>query len=152
MFTRLRMKTAELSCRKPRAYRRCHRLPFARIDDSVFVCQAEDGIRYLTVTGVQTCALPICIVCCCAARHGGLASTGKAVDLKSTGAQAPWGFESLALRHSIFLAILLVLVNQDLPRDDARVGRSPRDDRRRERLTLENRPIALRTNPRLTHR
>src|SRR2546430_10454913 len=22
--------------------------------------QAEDGIRYLTVTGVQTCALPIC--------------------------------------------------------------------------------------------
>src|SRR5207245_4639681 len=26
-------------------------------------------------------------------------STGKAVDLKSTGAQAPWGFESLALRH-----------------------------------------------------
>jgi len=43
-------------------------------------------------------------------------------------------------------------VNQDLPRDDAGVGRSPRDDRRRERLTLENRPIALRTNPRLTHR
>ncbi len=30
---------------------------------------------------------------------GGLASTGKAVDLKSTGAQVPWGFESLALRH-----------------------------------------------------
>src|SRR5205085_8972836 len=24
--------------------------------------QAEDGIRYLTVTGVQTCALPICRV------------------------------------------------------------------------------------------
>src|SRR2546430_9289500 len=23
--------------------------------------QAEDGIRYLTVTGVQTCALPICL-------------------------------------------------------------------------------------------
>src|SRR2546430_12780302 len=27
----------------------------------VFVFQAEDGIRDLTVTGVQTCALPICI-------------------------------------------------------------------------------------------
>src|SRR2546430_11939129 len=30
----------------------------------IFVCfffQAEDGIRDLTVTGVQTCALPICI-------------------------------------------------------------------------------------------
>src|SRR5256886_12392616 len=25
-----------------------------------FFLQAEDGIRYLTVTGVQTCALPIC--------------------------------------------------------------------------------------------
>src|SRR2546430_2391724 len=24
-------------------------------------CQAEDGIRDLTVTGVQTCALPICL-------------------------------------------------------------------------------------------
>jgi hypothetical protein len=33
--------------------------------------------------------------------HGGLALTGKAVDLKSTGAHAPWGFESLALRHLI---------------------------------------------------
>src|SRR5204863_2425020 len=26
----------------------------------VFFCQAEDGIRDLYVTGVQTCALPIC--------------------------------------------------------------------------------------------
>src|SRR6478672_7767548 len=25
----------------------------------IFFCQAEDGIRYLIVTGVQTCALPI---------------------------------------------------------------------------------------------
>src|SRR6266513_4484154 len=25
----------------------------------VFFCQAEDGIRYRNVTGVQTCALPI---------------------------------------------------------------------------------------------
>src|SRR2546430_13386567 len=25
----------------------------------IFFCQAEDGIRDLTVTGVQTCALPI---------------------------------------------------------------------------------------------
>src|SRR2546430_10186637 len=27
-----------------------------------FFFQAEDGIRDLTVTGVQTCALPICVV------------------------------------------------------------------------------------------
>src|SRR2546430_5916378 len=29
----------------------------------LFFFQAEDGIRYLTVTGVQTCALPICSSC-----------------------------------------------------------------------------------------
>src|SRR2546430_8751222 len=28
-----------------------------------FFFQAEDGIRDLTVTGVQTCALPICSIC-----------------------------------------------------------------------------------------
>src|SRR5688572_31972829 len=28
--------------------------------NSIFFFQAEDGIRDLTVTGVQTCALPIC--------------------------------------------------------------------------------------------
>src|SRR2546429_6817780 len=27
----------------------------------VFFCQAEDGIRCVAVTGVQTCALPICV-------------------------------------------------------------------------------------------
>src|SRR5256886_7408582 len=30
------------------------------VDRCVFFFQAEDGIRDLTVTGVQTCALPIC--------------------------------------------------------------------------------------------
>src|SRR2546430_12062542 len=34
-----------------------------KLSDSVsfFFFQAEDGIRDLTVTGVQTCALPICL-------------------------------------------------------------------------------------------
>src|SRR2546430_3958513 len=31
-----------------------------RLASGFFFFQAEDGIRYLTVTGVQTCALPIC--------------------------------------------------------------------------------------------
>src|SRR2546430_5120601 len=31
----------------------------SRVDRLFFFFQAEDGIRYLTVTGVQTCALPI---------------------------------------------------------------------------------------------
>src|SRR5256886_6056259 len=36
-----------------------------------FFFQAEDGIRDLTVTGVQTCALPILMVLACArATHG----------------------------------------------------------------------------------
>src|SRR5688572_393482 len=38
-----------------------------------FFFQAEDGIRDLTVTGVQTCALPIFIV----ENHGWLSSNGK---------------------------------------------------------------------------
>src|SRR6266446_4395457 len=53
--------------------------------------------------------------------------------------------------HLALLAIFLVLVDQDLPRDDVRVGPTPRDDRRREPLVLENRLIALRANPRLAH-
>src|SRR2546430_8205963 len=32
--------------------------------------QAEDGIRHLTVTGVQTCALPICGSARASSRHG----------------------------------------------------------------------------------
>src|SRR5690349_24475053 len=38
-----------------------------------FFFQAEDGIRALYVTGVQTCALPICDDCRCdpVADHGG---------------------------------------------------------------------------------
>src|SRR2546430_9571368 len=40
-----------------------------------FFFQAEDGIRDLTVTGVQTCALPICA-----------ASSGLAVDQAELGA------------------------------------------------------------------
>src|SRR5256886_4497020 len=34
-------------------------MPSEKKLDTVLFCQAEDGIRDLTVTGVQTCALPI---------------------------------------------------------------------------------------------
>src|SRR2546430_9630810 len=34
-------------------------VPWTYMTFTVFFFQAEDGIRYLTVTGVQTCALPI---------------------------------------------------------------------------------------------
>src|SRR2546427_7863270 len=39
---------------------------------NVFFFQAEDGIRDLTVTGVQTCALPISVIYTDAARDGTL--------------------------------------------------------------------------------
>ena len=32
-------------------------------DSEIFFFQAEDGIRDWSVTGVQTCALPICGMC-----------------------------------------------------------------------------------------
>ena len=35
-----------------------------------FFFQAEDGIRDVAVTGVQTCALPICCNCCYSSRGG----------------------------------------------------------------------------------
>src|SRR5256886_4408139 len=38
--------------------------------DMFFFFQAEDGIRDLTVTGVQTCALPICAARLGGRRHG----------------------------------------------------------------------------------
>src|SRR5260370_627836 len=52
----------------------------------VFFFQAEDGIRDSSVTGVQTCALPICpgIVC---------------VELRAWGREGPWrnrrGFDTI---------------------------------------------------------
>src|SRR2546430_5547321 len=53
-----------------------------------FFFQAEDGIRDLTVTGVQTCALPICAAIVthvavdhCHDVHGGAQVVGNAVDL-----------------------------------------------------------------------
>src|SRR5207237_6084619 len=36
---------------------------FNNVLSRIFFFQAEDGIRYSSVTGVQTCALPICKSC-----------------------------------------------------------------------------------------
>src|SRR2546430_7489416 len=46
-----------------------------------FFFQAEDGIRDLTVTGVQTCALPIC---------GGLPRRAPAAGAARRGARRTW--------------------------------------------------------------
>src|SRR5206468_8998203 len=45
----------------------------------VFFFQAEDGIRDLIVTGVQTCALPICAIL--VVTHGGKMSSSVVVFL-----------------------------------------------------------------------
>src|SRR5438270_7626250 len=57
---------------------------------TIFLFQAEDGIRDLTVTGVQTCALPICRwaagggrYCAAGARHRARSITDR--DQRPTG-------------------------------------------------------------------
>src|SRR3982750_2953171 len=47
---------------------------------NVFFCQAEDGIRDLIVTGVQTCALPIYDLLATAAAVGELLAVEKQAD------------------------------------------------------------------------
>src|SRR2546430_13191858 len=63
----------------------CTILPLGVVDLLFFFFQAEDGIRDLTVTGVQTCALPISTARGARARgsnfkHKPLQCTGAAVD------------------------------------------------------------------------
>src|SRR5262249_58485237 len=48
-------------------------------NDGSFFFQAEDGIRYWSVTGVQTCALPICTT-----RRRGSTSSAPATPSRST--------------------------------------------------------------------
>src|SRR5256886_10345784 len=66
----------------------------------VFVFQAEDGIRDLTVTGVQTCALPIfqgdrrADGEACDRRHVGRQAQRPGLDDRSRAAARPGGGES----------------------------------------------------------
>src|SRR3712207_8205901 len=50
-----------------------------------FFFQAEDGIRDIGVTGVQTCALPICTV----VEQGGVLSNNKGINRRGGGLTAP---------------------------------------------------------------
>ena len=56
-----------------------------------FFFQAEDGIRDIGVTGVQTCALPICII-------SGSVSLAKAKSFTSLVAHADPALVSVSLR------------------------------------------------------
>src|SRR5207245_8129312 len=58
----------------------------------VFFFQAEDGIRDATVTGVQTCALPISSASCCRWCDGSTAcwGYGRRSGARSARAAAEW--------------------------------------------------------------
>src|SRR3989442_11526943 len=61
----------------------------------IFFFQAEDGIRDADVTGVQTCALPICFFLFRAARTTSVAiAKAEAGDDQSTDAQETLGFRN----------------------------------------------------------
>src|SRR5690606_39889277 len=57
---------------------------FVAVSRFVFFFQAEDGIRVFHVTGVQTCALPICPACSTATRSAQLSRSSTSCDETST--------------------------------------------------------------------
>src|SRR5256886_7430748 len=72
--------------------------------NGVFFFQAEDGIRDLTVTGVQTCALPICTPHISTRTSARATGTGRSATAKhttrSTGARRRSTCSSLCVRRS----------------------------------------------------
>src|SRR3972149_8585546 len=60
----------------------------------LFFFQAEDGIRYLTVTGVQTCALPIL-----------QETVGKLWDQKPSEPAAKWGASGRGIAQPLVRAL-----------------------------------------------
>src|SRR3989449_3102999 len=66
---------------------------------AVFFFQAEDGIRDVAVTGVQTCALPICVA--------DLDAIGGSDDVVITGAADNLAALELAHRPRQHIAVLL---------------------------------------------
>src|SRR5690625_6794813 len=70
----------------------------------IFFIQAEDGIRYGHVTGVQTCALPI-------------SSVGKwmiAAGMRLLGPDTPWGWRISAAVIGTLSVLLLVRIGRRL--------------------------------------
>src|SRR2546421_646 len=67
---------------------RAHLFNRARIGSVFFFFQAEDGIRDLIVTGVQTCALPICGVAPRRARRSRRAARSRVRALRARRARA----------------------------------------------------------------
>src|SRR5256886_9195041 len=88
----------------------------------VFFFQAEDGIRDLTVTGVQTCALPICLF------DGRADLRGRVVEELDVAPllDATIGSLSKGQRKRALLAIGLLMPHPLLRSEERRVGKECR--------------------------
>src|SRR2546427_8970216 len=89
-----------------------------------FFFQAEDGIRDLTVTGVQTCALPICTRCACSP------GCRPCSELKGSGstskAPAPWGARAPGWRRRAPTDLLSSSTRRAWRSEERRVGKECR--------------------------
>src|SRR5438874_1008226 len=88
-----------------------------------FFFQAEDGIRYLYVTGVQTCALPI-FATIAATTTGNQAAGTATTDALSAGYTRAFqvGAVIIALAVPIALALLRLRPTTDTPHDESDRG------------------------------
>src|SRR5688572_32534634 len=84
-----------------------------------FFFQAEDGIRDLTVTGVQTCALPICVFRCFATSS---ASGGFALPAKSASCSMLLK-ETLSAGRAMYDSVLVLQLARS---EERRVGKECR--------------------------
>src|SRR5256886_6622498 len=82
---------------------------FEKLPISVFFFQAEDGIRDLTVTGVQTCALPILIVGSAPVEQAGAASAISETSSELGGALG------IAILGSIGIAMYRAVMTDGVP-------------------------------------
>src|SRR2546430_11302649 len=92
-------------------------------DIFVFFFQAEDGIRDLTVTGVQTCALPICDRDARGRRLGRLLGHASAGDGSHIAAPDP---EGRGLASAIRIALAEAEVGPEDRSEERRVGKEGR--------------------------
>src|SRR5690606_39693346 len=93
--------------------------------ESVFFFQAEDGIRDFHVTGVQTCALPICITIAPQAMGKSILSVLAAIDNWLRGKRVVL----FTLENSVEMTWDRVLVGMINRSEERRVGKECRSRR-----------------------
>src|SRR5699024_11583813 len=71
------------------------------VEYGIFFFQVEDGIRDRNVTGVQTCALPICGVMCWGWKRLGLALTQARSSVMRFQAVSPWSGPAPTTIHPV---------------------------------------------------